>query len=143
MHILPVKVVTFWLFILPLLPVPGRAGLFTDSLGSTDRRGVAAARETYGKLPLSFEANRGQTAPPAQFLVRGAGYSLFLTGNGAVFVVSRREKQATNSALSPATTKTTVLRMNLVGANSVSTGEGMDDLVFFNPDSFVDSLFEE
>src|ERR1700731_899053 len=122
-----VKVVTFWLFILTLLVVPGRADVFADSFTNTDCSRVAAARETYGKLPLSFEANRGQTEPPAQFLARGAGYSLFLTGNGTVFVVSRREKQATNSALSRATTKSAVLRMNLVGANSISTGEGMDE----------------
>jgi hypothetical protein len=127
MHTSTVKVVTSWLFVLVLLLVPGRAELFADSLGNADRSGAAAARETYGKLPLSFEANRGQTAPPAQFLARGAGYSLFLTGNGAVFVVSRREKQATNSALSRAPTKTTVLRMNLVGANSISAGEGLDE----------------
>ena len=127
MHTSTVKVVTFWLAILTLLVVPGRADLFADSLGNSDRNGVAAAREAYGKLPLSFEANRGQTEPSAQFLARGAGYSLFLTGNGAAFVVSRREKQVSNSALSRATTKTTVLRMNLVGANSISTGEGMDE----------------
>jgi Beta-propeller repeat len=103
---------------------------------------AAATREAYGNLPLSFEANRGQTAPSAQFLARGAGYSLFLTGDGAVFVMSRRDKQAprpleptkhrvtqeaTNSALSRTTTRTALLRMNLVGANSISAAEGLDE----------------
>ncbi len=38
----------------------------------------------YGKLPLAFEANQGQTDGQVKFLSRGAGYTLFLTGGGAV-----------------------------------------------------------
>jgi hypothetical protein len=30
--------------------------------------------ETYGKLPLSFEANQGQTDSQVQFIARGGGY---------------------------------------------------------------------
>src|SRR2546429_6526646 len=40
---------------------------------------------TYGKLPLSFEANHGQTDSQVQFLCRGSGYTLFLTKTEAVF----------------------------------------------------------
>jgi uncharacterized repeat protein (TIGR01451 family) len=43
--------------------------------------------EAYGRQPLGFEANRGQTgaAPQdVQFLSRGAGYTLFLTSTEAV-----------------------------------------------------------
>src|SRR6185295_4856693 len=32
----------------------------------------------YGKIPLSFELNQGQTAGQVQFLSRGAGYTVFL-----------------------------------------------------------------
>ena len=39
--------------------------------------------EAYGQLPLSFEANQGQTDPRVRFLVHGRGYSLFLTGDEA------------------------------------------------------------
>jgi len=35
--------------------------------------------DTYGKLPLSFEVNRGQNAPQVKFLARGTGYTLYLT----------------------------------------------------------------
>ena len=38
----------------------------------------------YGKLPLSFEANQGQTDARVKFLSRTGGYSLFLTGDEAV-----------------------------------------------------------
>lgn len=33
----------------------------------------------YGHVPLTFEANTGQTDPQVAFLARGAGYALFLT----------------------------------------------------------------
>ncbi|OYW00307.1 MAG: hypothetical protein B7X11_04610, partial [Acidobacteria bacterium 37-65-4] len=39
--------------------------------------------DAYGKLPMSFEANRGQADPSVRFLARGSGYGLFLTGGGA------------------------------------------------------------
>jgi hypothetical protein len=40
--------------------------------------------ENYGRLPLSFEANQGQTDSQVKFLSRGRGYALFLTGDEAV-----------------------------------------------------------
>ncbi|HYH83923.1 MAG TPA: SBBP repeat-containing protein, partial [Pyrinomonadaceae bacterium] len=43
------------------------------------------ARETYGRIPLSFEANQGQTESSVDFLARGAGYTLFLKPTEAVF----------------------------------------------------------
>ena len=43
----------------------------------------------YGLLPPSFEQNRGQTDSRVQFLSRGAGYTLFLTSDGAVLSLNR------------------------------------------------------
>jgi Beta-propeller repeat/Abnormal spindle-like microcephaly-assoc'd, ASPM-SPD-2-Hydin len=45
--------------------------------------------EAYGKLPLSFEVNKGQTDSRVKFLSRGGGYSLFLTGNEAVLALRK------------------------------------------------------
>src|SRR5580692_5431742 len=45
--------------------------------------------DQYGKLPLSFEANHGQTDSKVKFLSRGHGYSLFLTGSEAVIVLKK------------------------------------------------------
>jgi hypothetical protein len=42
---------------------------------------------TYGKLPLSFEENRGQADARVQFLSRSGGYALFLTRDGAVLAL--------------------------------------------------------
>ena len=40
--------------------------------------------DKYGKLPLIFEANRGQTDRRVKFLSRLPGYTLFLTSDEAV-----------------------------------------------------------
>ena len=59
-------------------------------------------------VPLSFEANQGQTDRVVKFLSRGDGYALFLTPSEAVFKL--RKAAAADKAPS-------VLRMKLVGAD--------------------------
>lgn len=51
---------------------------------SPRRLPTQAAANSYGKLPLTFEANKGQTDPRVSFLSRGNGYSVFLTSKGMV-----------------------------------------------------------
>src|SRR5580700_3612490 len=53
-------------------------------LRKADRSTHARAIETYGKLPLSFEANQGQTDPRVKFMARGSGYTMFLTKDEGV-----------------------------------------------------------
>ena len=43
--------------------------------------------EAYGKLPLSFEENVGQTAQEVRYVSHGAGYKLFLTPQEAVLAL--------------------------------------------------------
>jgi hypothetical protein len=50
--------------------------------------------ESYGKLPLSFEANQGQTDSQVKFLSRGRGYMLFLTGNEAVLALRSASQES-------------------------------------------------
>ncbi|MGH7790783.1 MAG: hypothetical protein ACREOB_00570, partial [Thermodesulfobacteriota bacterium] len=52
----------------------------------------AHVEEAYGKLPLSFEANQGQTNAQVKFLSRGSGYTLFLTPTEAVLTLRQRSK---------------------------------------------------
>src|SRR5580698_5191327 len=54
---------------------------------SADR--APSVAQDFGKLPLSFEANQGQTDPSAKFLAHGDGYSLFLTDNEAVLAFGK------------------------------------------------------
>jgi hypothetical protein len=74
----------------------------------------------YGKLPLSFEANRGQTDPRVQFLSRGEGFTLFLAGDRAVLKLQSGTSSGNSSDVS-----STALFMNLVGsrANIRASGE--------------------
>ena len=60
---------------------------------ATSKMGVV---ENYGRLPLSFEANHGQTDPQVKFLSRGHGYSLFLTAGEAVLAL-RSQKSGVRS----------------------------------------------
>src|SRR5205085_7497707 len=44
---------------------------------------ITRLTDAYGKLPLGFETNEGQTDPEVKFLSRGSGYTIFLTPTGA------------------------------------------------------------
>ncbi len=90
----------------------------------------------YGKLPLSFEANQGQTNSEVEFLSRGRGYTLFLTGNEAVLALNKAEigggtrKSEFGTRLSPLATRhaASVLRMSLVGASESARVSGLEQL---------------
>jgi hypothetical protein len=81
-----------------------------------------AVAADYGKLPLSFEANQGQSDPQVKFLSRGNGYSLFLTDSAAVLALSKSEPGA------KAKVRTDLVRMELAGAAHGSQVSGTDRL---------------
>ncbi|HEV8132422.1 MAG TPA: hypothetical protein VGQ81_14330 [Acidobacteriota bacterium] len=56
---------------------------------SSDSTAQARVDRAYGRLPLQFEANQGQTDPRVKFLSRGTGHTLFLTSTEAVLVFSK------------------------------------------------------
>jgi hypothetical protein len=67
----------------------------------------------YAALPLNFEANRGQTDSRVDFLARGRGFALFLTGRDAVLTL-----KSNVSAGSKHPASVTPFGLELVGANS-------------------------
>jgi hypothetical protein len=75
--------------------------------------------DTYGSLPLSFEANRGQADNKVRFLSRGSGYTLFLTPAEAVLALRQPSSKKSRDA---------VLRMRLVGANPSPQIVGAEEL---------------
>ncbi|MBV9210763.1 MAG: SBBP repeat-containing protein, partial [Acidobacteria bacterium] len=85
---------------------------------------AAQAREAYGRLPMSFEANQGQTDGRVKFLARGQGYGLFLTANEAV--LSLRKAQAKENARS--SSGVSVLKMKLAGADTQARATGVEEL---------------
>jgi hypothetical protein len=84
----------------------------------------ARMSESYGKLPLQFEANRGQTDKDVRFLSRGAGYGLYLTASEAVLVLAKPAAKRDEQA--PA--ESVALRMRLVGAGREPVVTGLDEL---------------
>jgi len=78
--------------------------------------------EAYGRQPLAFEANHGQTDAHVQFVSRGAGYTLFLTSTEAVLTL-RKAPPETNER-----TQTTLLRMKLVDSNPAPRVSQDDEL---------------
>ncbi len=136
------------------LPAPRRSAPLPQQ---SQARGVDAVVEAYGKLPLSFETNQGQTASEVKFLSRGNGYSIFLTSTEAVLALNpsrdsdgavpqpRLENKTgplalargsdwlfpsrdREGAVTPATANTAVLRMKLVAANPSPQVTGLDEL---------------
>ena len=96
----------------------------------------------YWRLPLSFEANRGQTDSRVDFVARASGYTLFLTASEAVLVTRSRATHQptitdarpgsasvipTQARVTPGDTES-VLRMQLVGANAAAHAEGREEL---------------
>ena len=104
---------------------------------------AAAARlsSTYGKLPISFEMNQGQSDGSVQFLARGAGYTLFLTPGEAVLSLhamhantDKSGRLAVPRTLQPAPAQLTskapssTVRLQLIGSNTAAKVEGVDPL---------------
>jgi hypothetical protein len=97
--------------------------------------GIEQISESYGKTEIAFEENRGQTDKAVDFLARGAGYTLFLKADEAVFSLSQQsqsQKSKENSlnelskrnpnVKQKSKSTSAVLRMEIVGANKQAEG---------------------
>ena len=94
--------------------------------------------EAYGKLPLSFEENRGQVDKEVKYISRGSGYTMFLTPTEAVLTLQRSDgkKAATTAAdalhsrvpTQAHSLRTSVLRMKLKGANHSPAVSGESEM---------------
>ncbi len=105
-----------------LLPrIPSEELLKARPVPVVEERNRTRVREAYGKLPLRFEANAGQTDAQVKFLSRGSGYNLYLTQAEAVLTLSNRSSKADAGRQS-------VVRMKFAGANPEPQLEGADAL---------------
>ncbi|WP_242111879.1 SBBP repeat-containing protein [Luteimonas aquatica] len=96
------------------------ASLASPASTSPDR---SRSAEAFGKLPLHFEANTGQSDPRVRYLARGAGYALFFTDDEAVFglpaATSRVQKGRPSESRQPASAGSeAVLRASLFDART-------------------------
>ncbi|MFB3923454.1 MAG: beta strand repeat-containing protein [Terriglobia bacterium] len=111
--------------------------------GAPDAAAKTKLVEAYGKLPMRFEANQGQTDHQVKFLSRGRGYGLFLTPDEAVLSLqsaSRKSKvegrkvnglmpdRAAARAADAEAPTPAILRMKLLGAKADPLVQGLDEL---------------
>ena len=87
-------------------------------------------------LPLFFEANRGQADSQVRFVARGKGYTLLLTPTETILTESQTQVSARSGAFGPfqnpptatKTSRGSVIRMQLVGANPAPAMTGLEEL---------------
>jgi hypothetical protein len=98
----------------------------------------ATAVATYGKLPLSFEANHGQAVPSVDFLSHGPGYALFLRSGEAFLAIhsgtsvlspDRSSRDQSGHASAPMPLEGSVVGMRWIGANSRAYARAEDELI--------------
>ena len=104
---------------------------------STRPQGNLSLIRAYDKIPLRFERNDGQSDARVKFLSRGSGYTLFLTPDESVFVLTRSSGPEKEASVPARTLKVSaqrgnverqVLRVKYVGANPHAEIEGLDRL---------------
>ena len=93
----------------------------------------ASLAESFGKLPFSFEVNKGQIEDPVKFLSHGPGYDLFLTANEAVLTLQKPKSppgadKSQQAAADAKVREGSVLRLKMIGANAAPQIEGQDEL---------------
>ncbi|HVF45595.1 MAG TPA: SBBP repeat-containing protein [Pyrinomonadaceae bacterium] len=128
--LLPTLILTtvLCLSVAPLLSGRREAPARADAGAEAPARSESA-REAYGRIPLSFESNRGQAEDSVDFLARGAGYSLFIRPTEAAFVLRNADSVSRNDeGVAPPDPQSKVLRMRLLGANDGARAEGSDEL---------------
>jgi hypothetical protein len=87
-------------------------------------------------MPLFFEANEGQTDPSVRFLTRSGGYTMFLTptetvlveGNNGNLSGDKFGKGMRTFRADAKNSRQSVLRMELLGANSAPEFQGLQSL---------------
>jgi len=89
---------------------------------------------SYGRLPLAFEANQGQTDPRVSYLAHGTGYGLYLTGADAVLALTLPQTPTAPGVSNgdiltqTAPVSETAVRLRYVGASASPATEGQERL---------------
>ena len=97
----------------PRLPLPRFSLVGAASQAGLSKAQKGAIAESYGRLPLSFEENQGQSDPRVDFLARARGQAVFFTSSGAT--ISLRGNDGQGAAL----------RLALQGANPKAQASGL------------------
>ena len=119
----------------PSLAIPATPAAVSGAGGALASRDAAPGDEpepakAYGQLPLSFEANQGQTDPSIDFVAHGQGDSLSLTSGAAVLNLHPPAAAPVATATDPVATDPppTVLGIQLQGADPHPRAVGQEPL---------------
>jgi len=117
----------------PMKKTLSNSGPSAPALNS-DSKAEAQAAEAYGKLPLSFEANRGQAGDAVKFVAHSGNTALLLTADGALLTLAkpraaRRKKTSLHHAASPQKMQVAAVHMKMMGSNPNAWVEGLEQLL--------------
>src|ERR1700735_5027177 len=116
-------------------PVAQKVAQDFHAAATSNSATAAKLAEEYGRLPLAFDKNLGQTDSRVRFLARGQGYEMFLTPAEAVLALHDAPSASPTRASADAAprsqaraTSVSVIRMQLDGANPSAKIDGVDQL---------------
>jgi Beta-propeller repeat/HYDIN/CFA65/VesB-like, Ig-like domain/Abnormal spindle-like microcephaly-assoc'd, ASPM-SPD-2-Hydin len=104
--------------LLGLVAPSASAGVDDGGVQVRQGRVLAVPRVQYARLPMGFERNEGETDGRVKYMARGAGYTLFLTAEGAVLRLGGGKGKGTGE----------VVGLKLVGANGQAAVKGEGEL---------------
>lgn len=106
-----------------------RRGMISPAATKPDDTAQMRISKTYGKIPLSFEVNKGQIDSQVKFLSRGAGYTIFLTSNEAILTLNKTEAiRKDNIRMHKTQERQITLLMKLISANPQAHVSGLEEL---------------
>lgn len=88
------------------------------------RAGEEKARQAYGRMPMSFEENRGQADSEVLYQAKGHGYQVFLTGGEAVLMLSGGDAGRADERPVGSDQREGALRLRLVNAREAASISG-------------------
>src|SRR5947209_5501666 len=107
----------------------------TSRVGEKSKKTQEQASSEYGKLPLSFIENQGQTNERVKFISRGKGYNLFLSPTDILLTLTKSQASQTVTAIKNhksshqgMTDQSCALSVRLIGAQPDPHLEGLDEL---------------
>lgn len=122
-----------------LASVDQKAAVKSDELSAisgADTKTRQRVFDAYGRLPLSFEANKGQFDSRVKFVSRRRGQTLYLTSTETILSLRSRDisslpemsKADLYERRAEVESKESLLRMEFVGANPYASAKGVDEL---------------
>src|SRR5258708_1667208 len=93
----------------------------------SNERFLGSNAASYGRLPLAFEPNQGQSHSPVKFLARGSGYSIYLEPAQATLALRAANLRPSSSA-KELDAKPAIFRIAVVGADGDARITGTSQL---------------